>query len=88
MTELILASYATIRNELQRYGNTLPDKLEIIVINKIDKISQDQRQEYILPLEIELKKLNKPYVFISADQELGLNGLKKIIQETLVVDAQ
>lgn len=88
MTAMVLHSYNTIRSELQQYGNDLPDKLEIIVLNKIDKIPEDKRSEYITPLETELKKLNRPVVFISAEKELGLNGLKKVIQQTLVDNEQ
>jgi len=88
LTATILHGYNSIRDELIQYGNNLPEKQEIIVINKIDKIPEDQRKEYISPLEAELKKLHKPIIFISADQELGLNGLKKVIKDTLVTAEQ
>lgn len=88
LTATIIQSYNTIRNELLEYGNNLSEKLEIIVINKIDRIPEENRKEYIEPLEAELRKLGKPYVFVSAENELGLNGLKKIIQTTLVEHQQ
>ncbi len=88
MAESIVQSYTTIRDELLQYGNNLPDKNEIIVINKIDRIPEDKRKEYILPIEHELQKLGRPYVFISADQEVGLNGLKKIIKDSIDAQAQ
>jgi GTPase len=84
----IINTYSMIRAELERYGKTLPDKKEIIVINKIDKIPDDLRTTYIPPIEEKLKKLNNPYAFVSAQDNIGLNGLKKIIVKELVPDVQ
>ncbi len=80
----ILNTYTTVRQELEQYGHEIPQKKEIVIINKIDKLPEGQNTVYIPPIEEALKKLGEPYGFISAEQELGLNGLKKIIHAALV----
>jgi GTP-binding protein len=81
LVAIVREAYTTVREELLRYGQSLPDKQEIIVINKIDCLREEERPEYIKPLEEELKKLDKPYAFISANEDLGLNGLKVLINK-------
>ncbi len=84
LSEQIRSTYTAVRSEIEQYGHDIPLKDEIIIINKIDKISQEERTRYIPPIEDFLKKTSKPYAFISAENELGLNGLKKIIRAALV----
>lgn len=84
----IMTTYDTVRTELERYGHDIPSKQEIIIINKIDKIAEEDRTTFIPPIEAALKSKGKPYGFISAGSELGLNGLKKIITNALVQDQE
>jgi GTP-binding protein len=87
VSEKVIQSYTAIREELSRYGRTLPDKQEMICINKIDKLPENSRTDYVEAIEKILKQISKPYVFVSAQDELGLNGLKKILYDTLVLQA-
>jgi GTP-binding protein len=83
LSEKVLQAYNTVREELVRYGQTLPEKKEIIAINKIDILSQDERSMYMKAVEEGIKTLNKPYAFISAHEERGVSGLKKIIGQNI-----
>ncbi|MDQ3098387.1 MAG: 50S ribosome-binding GTPase [bacterium] len=82
----IVSTYDTVRGELERYGHDIPSKQEIIVINKIDKIPEDQRTKYIPLIEEAFKSKHRQFGFISAENELGLNGLKKLIQDALATE--
>ncbi len=84
LRDQLLSTYDTVRSEIEQYGHDIPSKQEIIIVNKIDKIPEDQRTKYIPSIEEALKSKHKPYGFISAENELGLNGLKKILSDALV----
>ena len=74
--ENVLESYFKIRKELSKYSNKLIKKREIIVLNKVDMISENEINKKINTFENELKK--KIYI-ISALKNKGLKTLKKIL---------
>lgn len=75
----LIKSYTTIREELQLYKADLESKPELIVINKIDLLSEDTRVELIKTIEAAFKELQKETIFISAQDDQGINGLKKML---------
>ncbi len=81
-------TYQVVRNELERYGQDLTSKTEIIAINKIDLLNLEIKTQNIKKIEDWLKKNARPYVFISAQDNLGLNGLKKVIMQTLAQETK
>ena len=79
-SEDVVQSYKTIRDELKNYGDVLVKKPEIVVLNKIDALSQDEIDKKIK----DLKKVNKKKVIaISGVAKLGLDDLKKAIVEEM-----
>ena len=74
--ENVLESYCKVRKELSKYSNKLIKKREIIVLNKVDMISENEINKKINTFENELKK--KIYI-ISALKNKGLKTLKKIL---------
>ena len=83
IAEHLYAKYQTIRNELAQYGNTVPDKKEIIVINKIDRMPDNNKVEIIQRTEETFKTINCPIAFISAITGAGMKGLKVLIIKEL-----
>lgn len=74
------SSYQTIRQELGSYSEELLEKEEIIVVNKIDILSDTQRKERGQTL----KALKKPYCMISAVTGEGIEELKqKLVNDTI-----
>ncbi len=79
-SEDVVQSYKTIRDELKNYGDVLLKKPEIVVLNKIDALSQDEIDKKIK----DLKKVSKKKVIaISGVAKLGLDDLKKAIVEEM-----
>ena len=79
-TEDVVASYKTIQSELLNYGDVLEHKPEIIVLNKIDSLSEDEIAEKIKLLK---KASKKEVIAISGIAQLGLEDLKKAIYKIL-----
>lgn len=69
----IAQAYQTVRQELFAYSKELSEKEEVIVLNKIDILSKEQR----LQLEETLKSLHKDYLLISAVTQEGIEELKQ-----------
>lgn len=66
--------YMTVRKELEKYGNGLVEKNEIVVINKKELVSEELRGE----IEIELNRLiHKSIVWISA----GMGEVGALVEE-------
>tara|TARA_B100000029_G_C17476883_1_gene924106 strand:- start:354 stop:1340 length:987 start_codon:yes stop_codon:yes gene_type:complete len=74
--ENLLENYNKVRKELFKYSNKLTKKNEIIVLNKIDMISDEETQEKIKILN---NKIRKKIYAISALKHKGLNSIKKIL---------
>lgn len=75
-------AYKTIRHELADYGDMLLEKPEVVVLNKIDALTDDE----IAQKKKALEKTTKKKVFaISAVQK---RGLEAVLQEVLTLRAQ
>ncbi len=72
----VLESYFKVRKELSKYSSKLIKKREIIVLNKVDMISEKEISKKINIFKNELQK--KIYT-ISALKNKGLKTLKKIL---------
>jgi GTP-binding protein len=70
------ASYHIIQNELREYGHGLPDKPQILVLNKIDALSQDAIGELVAQFPI------SP-LLVSATAKVGLDNLLQAVWQML-----
>jgi GTPase len=77
MSEDIWQNYLTIKNELQAYNPEILEKREIIVINKIDLLTEDDIER--IKTEFKNKLPDLILVFISAVSGQGLDELKNTI---------
>ena len=76
----VVDAYKTIQKELKNYGDVLDKKPEIVVLNKIDSLSQEEIDKKVK----ELKKASKNEVIaISGVAKIGLDDLKNKIFEVL-----
>ncbi len=76
----VVDAYKTIQKELKNYGDVLDKKPEIVVLNKIDSLSQEEIDKKVK----ELKKASKKEVIaISGVAKIGLDDLKNKIFEVL-----
>ena len=76
----MVGAYKSIEKELKNYGEILEKKPEIVVLNKIDSISEDEVKEKVKALK---KASKKDVIAISGVAMLGLDDLKKKIFEVL-----
>ena len=74
--ENVLESYSKVRQELSKYSNKLTKKREIIVLNKIDMISDEETNKKI---ETFSKKIKKKIYTISVLKHKGLTAIKRIL---------
>lgn len=75
-----LADYETIQQELEAYGNGLPDRPQIIAFNKIDAVDDD----ILELLTSELQELTSVPIFhVSAVTRSGLGSLVQKIWQVL-----
>ena len=74
--ENLLEDYSKVRKELFKYSNKLTKKKEIIVFNKIDRISEEEVSKKIDAFS---KKIKKKIYTISALKHRGLKTIKKIM---------
>ncbi|MDO8513315.1 MAG: GTPase ObgE [bacterium] len=77
----ILASYQVIRGELKEYSPSLAQKPEIIVLSKMDTLSNTDRQSELSRAKKSLPKL--PILMLSAVSGEGIDGFLKIICNTI-----
>jgi GTPase len=72
------AAYRTVRHELSEYGADLEDKLEIVVLNKIDAMEPGQVERRRKALE---RAIGKPVLALSSATREGLDVvLDKLIE--------
>ncbi|BFM38148.1 GTPase ObgE [Synechocystis sp. LKSZ1] len=75
-----LAAYRIITQELQSYGRGLPERPQILVLNKIDAVTTDQLNS----LQQDFAALNAGPIFcISAVTRLGLDSLMQAVWQQL-----
>ena len=75
----VVKSYKTIRQELLDYGDIFKDKIEIVVLNKIDSLNDDEITEKLNSL----KKFNKNTIAISGIAKTNIEELKKLIYKII-----
>ena len=73
----IVGTYKTVRKELERYGNGLSDKKEIIILSKTDTISGSPKEvaKKIKAAKTALKKYNKNILEVSILDDVSLKKL-------------
>ena len=76
------ARYAAIRHEMDSYGGGLAGKPEIVVINKIDAITDDEFKERMTAFKKSFGRKKKPQmVAISAAGRVGLDELMRVVEQ-------
>lgn len=78
--EDVVGAYKTIQAELQNYGDVLDKKPEIVVLNKIDSLSDDEVKEKVSALK---KASKKEVIAISGIAKIGIEELKNKIYEVV-----
>lgn len=78
--EDVVGAYKTIQEELQNYGDVLDKKPEIVVLNKIDSLSEDEVKEKVSALK---KASKKEVIAISGIAKIGIEELKNKIYEVV-----
>ena len=78
--EDVVGAYKTIQAELQNYGDVLDKKPEIVVLNKIDSLSEDEVKEKVSALK---KASKKEVIAISGIAKIGIEELKNKIYEVV-----
>lgn len=78
--EDVVGAYKTIQSELQNYGDVLDKKPEIVVLNKIDSLSEDEVKEKVSALK---KASKKEVIAISGIAKIGIEELKNKIYEVV-----
>lgn len=78
--EDVVGAYKTIQAELQNYGDVLDKKPEIVVLNKIDSLSEDEVKEKVSSLK---KASKKEVIAISGIAKIGIEELKNKIYEVV-----
>ena len=78
--EDVVGAYKAIEKELKNYGKILETKPEIVVLNKIDSLTEEEIQEKVKVLK---KASKKTVVAISGIAQIGMDDLKKQIVELM-----
>ena len=76
----ITKQYEILLDELRRYNPEMLDKDRLVAISKSDMLDEELKAELKAELD---KKLNAPYMFISAVAQQGLTQLKDKLWEML-----
>ncbi len=70
------ARYSAIRHEMDSYGGGLVDKPEVVIINKIDAISDDELAEKLTAFKKSFGRKKKPEIItISAAGRIGIEDM-------------
>ncbi|MFQ6696209.1 MAG: GTPase, partial [Alphaproteobacteria bacterium] len=78
--------YAAIRHEMDSYGGGLLDKPEIVVINKIDTLSDDELKDRLKEFKKSFGRKKKPeIVAISAAGHIGIDDMILAIEKQMSV---
>ena len=76
------ARYTAIRHEMDSYGGGLIGKPEIVVINKIDAVSDDELKERLTTFKKSFGRKKKPEILqISAAGHIGLDDLISAVEK-------
>lgn len=77
-SQQMIEDYKVVREELSKYGKGLEKKKEIVVINKMELVEEDKREETGSAIENILKE-KQEVVWISAGMKQGLDKLVKAL---------
>ena len=78
----LFARYAAIRSEMDSYGGGLLDKPEMVVINKIDAVSDEGLAEKLTAFKKSFGRKKKPQIMcISAAGRIGIEELVAAIEK-------
>ena len=79
------ARYAAIRHEMDSYGGGLLGKPEMVIINKIDAISEDELKEKLTEFKKSFGRKKKPEILtISAAGRVGIQELVSAIEKKIL----
>ena len=79
------ARYRAIRHEMDSYGGGLLNKPEIVVINKIDTISDDELKSKLEEFKKSFGRKKKPEIItISAAGQIGIDNLISTIEKNFI----
>jgi GTP-binding protein len=74
IVEQMLNDYKVVRAELAKYGKGLPEKKEIVVVNKMELVEEGNRSE----IEKEFKKeTGKDLIWVSA----GMGEVSRLVEK-------
>jgi len=77
--------YKIIRNEMDSYGGNLINKPEIVVINKIDTLSDDELNTRLTELKKSFGRKKKPvFLTISAAGRIGIEEMINTIEKQML----
>ncbi len=77
--ENIVEAYKTIRKELESYGETLPEKKEIVLLTKTDLVSPEVLKDALK----KIKKINKDVYAVSILDDTAIKKLKDTLVKIL-----
>lgn len=77
--------YAAIRHEMDSYGGGLVNKPELVVINKIDSVSDEELAERMAAFKKSFGRKKKPEILtISAAGHIGIDALIAVIEKKMM----
>ncbi|MBP9999757.1 MAG: GTPase ObgE [Proteobacteria bacterium] len=77
--------YAAIRHEMDSYGGGLVNKPELVVINKIDSVSDEELAERMVAFKKSFGRKKKPEILtISAAGHIGIDTLIAVIEKKMM----
>ncbi|MCQ2580913.1 MAG: GTPase ObgE [Alphaproteobacteria bacterium] len=77
--------YAAIRHEMDSYGGGLVNKPELVVINKIDSVSDEELAERMVAFKKSFGRKKKPEILtISAAGHIGIDALIAVIEKKMM----
>lgn len=78
----LYARYSAIRHEMDSYGGDLVSKPEIVIINKIDALSEEELETKIAEFKKGFGRKKKPQILtISAAGQIGINEMISAIEQ-------
>lgn len=78
----LYARYSAIRHEMDSYGGDLVSKPEIVIINKIDALSEEELETKIAEFKKGFDRKKKPQILtISAAGQIGINEMISAIEQ-------
>ncbi len=81
--EDVALAYKTVKNELHSYGHGLKNKLERVVLTKIDALTKDERKEKLSALK---KASGQKPLLMSAVSREGVDNVLRCLMDVIVED--